>query len=109
MKKLPDEIAMFVDDNFQFGIDFFLITVVIHQIFLGTARSACHSSNKHLQQFHLKYDVLCRVKQLVHMRRHHKTRQEKCDFEEDKHEFAPMGKYLVEYVVNKRQSVNFIA
>jgi hypothetical protein len=40
MKKLPDEIAMSVDDNFQFGIDFFLITVVIHQIFFGTARSA---------------------------------------------------------------------
>jgi hypothetical protein len=59
MKKLPDEIAMSVDDNFQFRIDFFLITVVIHQIFFGTARSACHSSDKHLQQFHLKYDVLC--------------------------------------------------
>jgi hypothetical protein len=106
MKKLPDEIAMSVDDNFQFGIDFFLITPVIHQIFFG---AACYSSNKHLQQFHLKYDVLCRVKQLVYMRGHHKTRQEKRDFEEDKQEFAPVGKYLVEYVPNKRQSVIFIA
>jgi hypothetical protein len=31
---------MSVDDNFQFGIDFFLITVVIHQILFGTVRSA---------------------------------------------------------------------
>jgi hypothetical protein len=43
------------------------------------------------------------------MRRHHKTRQENRNFEEDKEEFAPVGKYLVEYVPNKRQSVIFIA
>jgi hypothetical protein len=43
------------------------------------------------------------------MRRHHETRQENRNFEEDKEEFAPVGKYLVEYVPNKRQSVIFIA
>jgi hypothetical protein len=99
---------MSVDDNFQVSLDRLLIIVVMCQIFFCTAQRACQASDKHLEQFHLHCDVLRYVKHLVGNGRHRKTRHEKRHFEENKGEFTPLEKYLVEYVVNKPQSIILI-
>jgi hypothetical protein len=61
---------MSVDYNFQLGFDFFLVVLVIDQIFFGNSQNARHSSSEHRAQHYLKCDVLCDVNFLIRMRRY---------------------------------------